>query len=250
MKRISIITLVVLIVLASLLAACQPKVVKVRVATDATFPPFEMVDEGTKELIGFDIELMKAVAEKAGLDIEFVNTPFDAVITGITNCDYEIAIAAISNTPERAEVMLFSEPYTTAGQVVVVRTDETAVTGKDTLSGKIVAAQLGTTGEIEAKAIAGVEYKPYDTYDLAFLDLMNGQVDAVIADNMTAMGFINQNPDKIMTVGEMFTSESYSIAICKNNADLKEKLDAALKALGEDGTIRALELKWLATSGQ
>ena len=249
MKRISIVTMLVITLFAMVLTACKPQPVKVRVATDATFPPFETVAEN-KELVGFDIDLMKAIAVKAGFEIEFVNTPFDSVIAGMVNCDYETAIAAISNTPERAEKMLFSDAYTTAGQVVVVRTDEKAITGKDTLNGKTVAAQLSTTGEIEAKKIEGITYKPYDTYDLAFLDLMNGQVDAVISDNMTALGFINKNADKIMTVGEIFTSESYSIAVCKTNTEILNKINAALKELQADGTIRTLELKWLAATGK
>jgi polar amino acid transport system substrate-binding protein len=249
-KRISIVTLLVILLASTFLAACKPQPTKIRVATDATFPPFETVDEKTKEFVGFDMDLIKDIAAKENMQIEIVNTPFDSVIAGMKSCDYEVAIAAISNTPERAQAMLFSDAYTTAGQVVVVRTNEKEIKGKDTLTSKTIAAQIGTTGEIEAKKITGVTYKPYDTYDLAFLDLMNGQVDAVISDNMTALGFINKNPDKIMTVGEMFTSESYSIAVCKNSQPILDKINAGLKALKDDGTIHQLELKWLANTGK
>jgi polar amino acid transport system substrate-binding protein len=219
---------------------------KVRVATDATFPPFEVVDEATKELTGFDIELMEAVAAKAGFEIEWVNTPFDTVITGVTQCDYDLAIAAITITEDRKKKMLFSDPYVPAGQIVVIRKETTDIKGVADLVGKTIAAQLGTTGEIEAQKIEGVTYKPYDTYDLAFLDLTNGQVDAVIADYPTALAFIGQNPDKIMLTGEVFTNEYYGIAACKTKTDLIEKINVALKELTDAKVIYDLEQKYLA----
>ena len=218
----------------------------VTIATDATFPPFEMVDEATKELIGFDIELMEAVAAQAGIQYEFVNLPFDPMLAGLSECQYDMAIAAITITDERKEQFLFSDPYVDAGQIITVQVGDTSIQGKEDLAGKIIGAQLGTTGEIEAQAIEGVEYKPYDTYDLAFLDLMNGQIDAVIADNPTALGFIAKNPDKIMTVGEVFTNEFYGIAICKDRQDLLDKINPALAAVKESSFIEELAAKYLA----
>ncbi|NPV41599.1 MAG: basic amino acid ABC transporter substrate-binding protein [Anaerolineae bacterium] len=246
MKKTLVVVCSVLILAAVVLSACGAKTEKVTVATDATFPPFETVDEATKELTGFDVELMNAIAEKAGMEIEWVNTPFDSVVAGVSECQYDMAIAAITITEERQATMLFSDPYVDAGQIVVVRIDETAIAGKDDLSGKVVAAQLGTTGEIEAQAIEGVEYKPYDTYDLAMLDLINGQVDAVIADKPTADAFVGQYADKLMTVGDPFTEEKYGIAFCKDKADLQAKVNEALGTLVADGTVGGLITKWLA----
>lgn len=223
-----------------------PSTTTVRVATDATFPPFEIVDETTKELTGFDVELMKAIAEKAGLQLEWSNLPFDSVLAGLAQCQFDLAIAAITITDDRKQQMLFSDPYINAGQIVVIRKGDESIKSKDDLAGKTVAAQLGTTGEIEARKIPNVNYKPYDTYDLAFLDLANGQVDAVIADYPTALGFIGQNPEKLTTVGEVFTDESYGIAVCKNREDLIAPLNAALAELKSQGMIAELEMKWLA----
>lgn len=217
-----------------------------RVATDATFPPFEIVDETTKELTGFDVELMKAIAAKAGFTLEWSNLPFDSVLAGLSQCQFDLAIAAITITEDRKKEMLFSDPYINAGQIVVVRLEDASIQSKDDLAGKTVAAQLGTTGEIEARKIENVNYKPYDTYDLAFLDLANGQVDAVIADYPTALGFIGQNADKLKTVGEVFTEESYGIAVCKNREDLLAPLNTALQALKDEGKIAELEQTWLA----
>ena len=246
-----LITAASLLVLAALfLGACSAKTTKVTVATDATFPPFETVDEATKELTGFDVELMNDIAAAAGMEIEWVNTPFDSVIAGVSECQYDMAIAAITITDDRKAAMLFSDPYVDAGQIVVVRKDETNITSKDDLAGMVVAAQLGTTGEIEAQAIEGVEYKPYDTYDLAMLDLINGQVDAVIADKPTADSFVGQYSEDLMTVGDAFTEEKYGIAFCKDKSDLQSKVNEALGTLQEDGTVDQLITKWLVTGAE
>ncbi len=92
----------------------------VSVATDATFPPFETVDESTKDLTGFDIELMRAIAQETGMNFQFVNIGFDPMLAGLAQCQYDAAIAAITITPERQQQFLFSEPYVNAGQIVVI----------------------------------------------------------------------------------------------------------------------------------
>jgi polar amino acid transport system substrate-binding protein len=222
----------------------------ITVGTDATFPPFETVDEATKELTGFDIELMRAIADQNGWQIEFVNQPFDPMMAALGLCQYDVAIAAITITEERKQEMLFSDPYINAGQIVVVRKGETAITGREALSGKTVGAQLGTTGAIEAEKIEGVTFKPYDTYDLAFLDLANGQIDAVIADYPLALDFVGQYPEQVQVAGEPFTEEFYGVAICKNRGDLVEPINTALAALKSNGTVSQLEEKWLVRQGE
>lgn len=243
-KLLLIISVVVLI--SMVLSACTPKSTAVKVATDATFPPFEIVDEKTKELTGFDVELMNAVAAKAGFKVEWVNINFDAVISGVTQCTYDAAAAAITITDDRKKNALFSDPYINAGQIITVRKDETGIKSTADLVGKKLGAQLGTTGEIEAKKIANAVVKPYDSYDLAFLDLINGQIDAVIADYPTALGFVGKNSDKLMVTGEVFTNESYGIMVCNKNTALVDKINKALAELKTDGTIAKLEQKWLA----
>ena len=135
------------------------------------------------------------------------------------------------------------------GLVNVINYDFLAVPGIKTaadLKGKKVAVQLGTTGEEEAKKIDGVTVKPFDTADLAFQELMNGQVEAVVVDAPTTTVYTDRNKDKIKTVGEPFTDEKYGIAVCKKNTDLLNKINAGLAAVEKDGTIRQLQEKWLA----
>jgi len=245
MKRIFGYVLMGLILVSLVLSGWGPKAEKIRVATDATWPPFESVNEQTKEIEGFDIDLFTAIAEEAGLDIEFVNVAWDPLLAGIAQCQYDVAISAMTITEERKKQFLFSDPYFAAGQIVTVRKDNTDITGKGDLGGTVVGAQIGTTGSFEVEKIEGATLKTYDDIGLAFQDLMNGQIDAVIADNPLAWEYEGKNPDKLKTVGEVFTSEFYGIAVCKTEADLLEKINAGLSAVKAEGLIDELVEKWL-----
>jgi polar amino acid transport system substrate-binding protein len=147
-------------------------------------------------------------------------------------------------TEERKEQFLFSNPYFAAGQIVTVAIDNTDITGKDDLPGRLVGVQLGTTGDIISTQL-GANVKAYDDIGLAFQDLMNGQIEAVVADNPLALGYIGQNADKIKVAGEAFTDENYGIAVCKDKPELVEKINQGLQAVQEEGLIDQLVAKWL-----
>jgi polar amino acid transport system substrate-binding protein len=247
--RIRLSILAALLLTALILSACGAAPTEktvVRIATDATYPPFETVDETSKEMVGFDVDLIKAVAEQAGFEYELVNVNFDPLLAGISQCQYDAAISAITITDERKQSMSFSSGYINAGQIVTINTENTEVKTVADLKGKSIGVQIATTGAIEAGNIEGADVKTYDTVDLAFLDLMNKQVDAVIADYPTSLAFVKANEGKIITTGEPFTQEVYGIAVCKTNTALLDKINAGLKALQDKGTIKELETKWLA----
>jgi len=244
MKRIFLCILVGLVLL-SVLAGCGQKAEKIRIATDATWPPFEYVDEKTKEIVGFDIDLIKAIAEKENLDIEILNVAWDPLLAGVAQCQYDAAISSVSITEDRKKEMLFSDPYFQVGQLVTVRKDNTDIKGKDDLAGRVAGAQIGTTGSFAIEDIEGATLKTYDDIGLAFQDLINGAIDAVVSDNPLAYGYVGKNPDKLKTAGEVFTSEDIGIAVCKNNTDLLEKLNSGLRAVKAEGLIEELIDKWL-----
>lgn len=243
MKHKILLTLIAIIALG-MLASCAKSSDALTVATDASFPPFEYVEEDTKDIVGFDIDLMNAIAEKAGLNIEYQNVAWDPLLAGMADCQYDMAISAMTITPERAEQWSFSEPYINAGQIIAVAIDNDSVSGPDDLVGATIGAQIGTTGAMEAEAIADTTVKVYDTYELAFLDLANGQIDAVIADYPTAVAFVNANSDSLKVVGDVFTDESYGIAFCLGNDELISQVDAALAELQSEGFIDTLVVKW------
>ena len=243
-----IFTIIISLVAIAMLAACSQSDDALVVATDAAFPPFEFVDEDSKEIVGFDVDLMNAIAEKANLDIRFQNVAWDPLLAGMAECQYDIAISAITILPERAEQFGFSDPYINAGQIVAVATDNDSIGGPGDLVGATIGAQIGTTGAMEAEAIADSTVKVYDTYELAFLDLMNGQIDAVVADYPTAVAFVNQNADSLKVVGEVFTDENYGIAFCKGNDELISQVNTALAELKAEGFIEDLVVTWYGTA--
>lgn len=229
-----------------LLTACSTKSAgsqTITVVTDPTFKPFEFTDE-QGNMVGIDIDIMNAIAAKLGMKVEWQNVPFDPILAGLASCQYDVSIAAITITEERQKNMLFSDPYMDAGLIVVVNATNDSIKSLDDLKGKTVAAQLGTTGEEAAKAIENVNYKPYDTYQFAFQDLANGQVDAVVADNPVALGYVKSMDGKIKTVGDVFNSAPYGIAFCNKQTALKDKVNSALKELIADGTIDSIVQKY------
>jgi polar amino acid transport system substrate-binding protein len=244
MKKIYLLGISILMLASLMLTSCSSSSTKITVATDATWPPFEYVDDQTMQIVGFDIDVMNAIAEKANLDIEFINVGFDPLLAGMAQGMYDAAISSITITEDRKKDMLFSDPYFAAGQIVVVQKSNTTITGKDTLTGE-VGAQVGTTGAMEVEKIAGATLKTYDDIGLAFQDLMNGQINAVVCDNPVALGYVGKNPDTLKAVGGVFTDEYYGIAVAKGKTDLLAKINAAIREIIDEGLIEQLSLKWL-----
>ncbi|MBM3214792.1 basic amino acid ABC transporter substrate-binding protein [Candidatus Poribacteria bacterium] len=229
-----------------LLGACSRsdrRAETIRVATDASYRPFEYYDE-SRELVGFDIDLMRALAERASLSVEFINQPFDGIIAGLESGKYDAAISAMTITPERAERVLFSDPYYDAGQVVAVRSEDMSIHGFADLTGRRIGVQRGTTGALKARDVAGATLSEYDTIDLAFLALENGTVDAVINDELTSRA-IAAARGSVKLVGAPLTEERYGIALRKDREELAARLNAALATARADGTLAALDRKWI-----
>jgi polar amino acid transport system substrate-binding protein len=238
---------IALAMIALFAVSCQSAKSKYVIGTDATWPPFESVDEKTKEIVGFDIDLMKAIAEKEGLTVEFVNVAWDALLAGVADCQYDAAISSISITDERKANMSFSDPYYTVGQQIVVAADNSDIIGEDSLKGKRVGAQISTTGAELVSGIEGAELVNFNTIGLAFQALMNGDVDAVVADNVMALGYVAKYSDKLKSVGEPLTGESIAVAVCKKNTDLLKKINSGLAAVKAEGLIDTLNEKWVTT---
>jgi polar amino acid transport system substrate-binding protein len=237
----------------ALLAACSPgetksAPIKIRIGTDATFPPFEMVDYNQRTLTGFDIELMQAIAAKSNLEVEFVNTGFENMLRAIAACQTDGAIAAIPITAEHRQQMLFSDPYFVHAQVVVVKQGNLTLTGWEKLPGQTVGVQRGTPGALEVQKLAGAQVKTYPALDLAFEDLINGQIDAVVADQPQALSYVNIRANNLKLAGAEFAREDYGIAVCAQRPDLAKTINRGLAAVKADGTLDQLTQKWLTGS--
>ena len=231
-------------------AGGQKESAKIVIATDATFPPMEMVDTN-KNIVGFDIDLMNAAAKAGGFVVEFKNTAWDGIFAGLDNGKYDAVMSSVTITDERKGTMDFSMPYINAGQILTVRADTNGVTTLSDLKGKTIGAQIGTTGAFaidKVKDANNITEKTYDEIGLAFEDLANGRIDGVVVDNPTAASYALQNDKykgKMKTVGTPFTEEFYGVAVKKGNTKVLDVINAGLKKVLDAGDQKAIEDKWL-----
>lgn len=236
---------VALLAAMSLSALAAPKSIKV--ATDATWPPMEMVD-ANKKIVGYDIDFMTAVAKEAGIAVEFKNTAWDGIFAGLDSGQYDAIISSVTITDERKAKYDFSEPYTSIGQILVVpKTDKSSKTIAD-LKGKKIGAQIGTTGAFEVKKVAGVELKTYDEIGLAFEDMAAGRISAVVCDEPVAAHFAlkkKEYNDKFKIVGKSFTKEGYGIVVKKGNKELVALLNKGIAAVKKKKLDTKIHTQWV-----
>jgi polar amino acid transport system substrate-binding protein len=220
---------------------------KIVIASDATWPPMEFLDEN-KNVVGFGPDMLHAIAEATGVEIEIRNTAWDGIFAGLAAGSYDAISSSVTITDERKATMDFSEPYTNAGQVLVVPKDSVGVTTLADLAGKTVGAQIGTTGDIEITKHADIKRATYDEVGLAFEDLALGRIAGVVADSPIAANFALQNEkfkDKLMIVGEPFTDEWLGLAVKKGDAKTLAILNDGLAKIKASGKLEEISKKWL-----
>lgn len=235
---------------ALVLAGCTPvKVATPRpqdtiiVGTSAIQPPMEFLNE-QGELVGLDVDLMRAVAQAADLNVEFVDAPADTLIAGLDAGQFDAVISSLLITPELEELADFTQPYLNAGQVVVVRAGTEEIKNNRDLAGHKVGVQLHSAGAEAVAGIKGAVVKTYDTIDLAFVDLNGGQIDAVVTAAPVAYDFVYSYGGKLQIAGQPFTTEYLGIAVRKGNTALLDKLNAALSIVQAQGLVDKLVHKW------
>ena len=218
--------------------------------TEATFPPFDTVDEETGEIIGFDMDLMNAIAEDQGFAVEYVDMEFDSLIPALQAGNGDIITAGMNaEDPERQAQVDFSDTYYDSALVVVVKADNETITSIDDLTADMkVASQIGTTGADEVNSLAEAgsikEAVILNGFDTCMLQLINGDVQAVIIDKPVAEAYMNKQEGKVKTVGEPLNAESYGFAVQKGNTELLEKINTGLQNVKDNGTYDELIEKW------
>ena len=217
----------------------------VTVGLNAEYPPFEYVDENG-EIVGFDPDLMNAIAERAGFEIEWVNTRWDGIFVALASGEFDAVSSAATITEEREEIVDFSNPYFNAGQMIAVLEDRAGeIQSPEDLPGLKVGVQGGTTGDIASSEIDGVEVVRYDEITLAFQALANGTIDAIVNDGPVSADIIAKNPELgAVMVGDPFTDEFYGIAVQPDMPELLDAINNALAELIADGTYNEIHNKW------
>ena len=213
--------------------------------TNAAFPPYEYVDDDGN-IIGIDAEIAAAIAENLGMELEIKDMEFDSLITACAGGSVDVVLAGMTVTDERKESVNFSDSYATGIQVIIVK-DGSTIAAYEDLEGKIIGVQSGTTGDIYCTDEFGQDnVKQFANGALAVEALKNDQVDCVIIDNEPAKAFVAAN-EGLKILDTEYAVEDYAIAIAKENTELLEKINKAMKELKDDGTIKKIIDKYIPT---
>ena len=216
---------------------------KLTMATNATFPPYEMTTDAG-EFEGIDIEAAQAIADKLGLELQIDDMDFDAALLSVQQGKADIVMAGVTVTDERKAVMDFSDSYATGIQSVIVP-EGSDIASPDDLAGKKIGTQRGTTGYIYCTDDFGEDaVVAYDSGLTAVQALNNGQVDAVVIDNAPAKEYVAANPG-LKVLETSYAEEDYAIGMNKDNTALVEAVNAALEELKADGTLQSIVDKYI-----
>lgn len=256
MKKLSIF-LIILLALGLMVTGCgggeeeagegtEEAALVLDVGTDAAYAPFEYQGD-SGEVEGFDADLIRAIAEAEGLEIEIKHVDWDGLFPALKAGDINVIISAMTITDERKEVVDFSDPYFEASQIICVKEDS-AIASLEDLVGKPVGVQQNTTGQYAVEELEGVnddDIKKYPTTPDALMNLQNGLVEAVVADAPVVLNYITTNPDcGLKTVTDDFEKEFYGIAVTKGDTELLEKINSGLAKIKEDGTYDEIFAKY------
>lgn len=217
------------------------------VGTDATWNPFEFVDENG-EITGFDIDIAKAVAKGLGVKVEFKNIAWDGLVpNAVLSKRVDMIVSGVTITEERKEIVSFSDPYYTSAQVLIGKESFNKVKGpEDDFTGVKVGVQIGTTGEFVANDVLapkGAELRVYNAFGDAMMDLTTGRIDLVIGDAPTAETYQKERSG-YKQVGGPVQAEYYGLVFRKDNPELIKAVNQVLADLKASGEYQKIYDKW------
>lgn len=220
---------------------------KLTVVAELGFAPFEYMDEKTGEPVGFDVDVINAVAEKMGLTASYLpNQKFDTLVPIIKQGGKaDVSIAAITITDERMESVDFSEPYLDSNQAIVVAKGSSETEETLNNASKQVVCQGGTTGdEWIGENLPDAVRVPVDDVTAALTGVQTGLYQAMVVDLPVASYMLAQSFSDLQIVKEIPTGEQYGIAVSKDNPELTQAVNKALEDMKSDGTMKEIETKW------
>lgn len=216
-----------------------------KLGAEMTFPPFEFQEEGSKEYVGFDMDLARALAKQMGYELQIQNIGFDGLIPALEAGNIDIIVSGMSITEERAKKISFSKPYYKSGLSIVVKADNATIKTFKDLEGKNIAVQIGTTGAEEARKIKNAKVREYNSNSEAYMELKAGGVDAVVNDLPVNEYYLAKSGDKNAKIlGDIMNAEEYGMAMTKKNTELTEKVNKALDELKKNGEYDKIYQKW------
>lgn len=236
-----------LFLLAVVLVGCKAekkpapsKVKPLRVGSDTTYPPFEFMEGGSP--VGFDIDIAREIAKRLKLRLEVIPTDFENLFPHLKAGKLDMAMSALVITEERKKEVDFSRPYVTASQAIITFKGSDIKKEED-LAGKVVGAEIDTTGELVAKEIPNIKkVKAYKNSEEALRDLKSRAIDVIISDYLIFAYLLKDEP-RLVVASKIGAEEEYGIAFGKGNA-LKTNVDKAITEMEKDGTYGEIFKKW------
>lgn len=220
---------------------------KLRIGTEGVYPPFNYIDENG-ELVGFDIDIGEALCEQMKADCEFVQRDWDSLIPGLVAGDYDIIIASMSITEEREKAVSFTIPYYSNMLSFIGNRSSGIVITDEGLKGKSVGSLLNTISSdyLEEHYNGIVEIKLYDTQDAALEDLVSGNLDLVLGDNLPSFNWLQTDAgNNCEFIGEFIDiNDRIGMAVRQEDDTLREELNSALLAILGDGTYQQINDKY------
>ncbi|MDO4433818.1 MAG: basic amino acid ABC transporter substrate-binding protein [Alysiella sp.] len=236
---------------ASVVASAPATTGKVyRVAMNAEFAPFESRNE-KQEVEGFDVDLMREMAQAGGFQVEFLHKPWESLFPELNAGDVDIVMSGVTITDERKQSMDFTDSYYQIKQIVLVPSGKDIKNVEDLKKMNKVGVVTGYTGDLAAQKIFGTTSQAiarFETVPLMLKEVENGGLDAAISDSAVIANYVKNNNDKGFTMVEVpdFEIENYGIAVKKGNTELLNTLNAALKTVRENGKYNEVESKYFA----
>jgi polar amino acid transport system substrate-binding protein len=212
----------------------------------AQYPPFESKNEKSGEFEGFDIDLARALAKQMGVEAKLVDAEWQGLLAGLKKGDYDVLITCMSKSEARGENTNFSDVYYTLPDVIVVKKDDTTITGQEALRGKTVGVQLGSGSEQLADSMKDIfkDIKRYNYNPEAFTDLKVGRVNAVLVGYAYAVNQMKADPS-FKIVGEPLAKADIVVVLPKGADALTGKINASLGKIKADGSYQQILDKWL-----
>ena len=230
---------------------------KITVGSDTSYAPSEFIDEDGETIVGFDVDLFSAVAQKLGFEAEFESASFDSIIAGVGSGRYEVGVSSFTINPERlAEATMVS--YFSAGTQWAVQEGNPEDVDADNACGLSIAVQRGTvqaddiaarSAECEASGEEAIDVQQFEGQDEATAALVSGRVVASLADSPVMAYAVQQTNGQLELLGDIYDSAPYGYVVPQAETEFAQVLADALSALIEDGTYAEILEKWGVEAG-
>lgn len=229
--------------LALMVVGTQAGAETLRVGSETVYPPFEFLDSNSGKYVGFDIDLIDEVAKRAGFEPQILSMGLDGLIPALMLGSIDVAVSALTITPERAAKVDFTKPYYESGLSIMARKDDASIKGVKDLENKVLCAEIGSSGSVFMSKIKGAKIR---TSIRRVKPSFKGR-EAIVNDKPVNEYFLTQKASANLNLREVpgvLKAENYGFAIRKGDDKLRARLDKALDEIRADGTYDKIYAKW------